>query len=75
MHSNAQERSRALTFIVQMSGSGLCASQDLFHLLLLTAPPGRTSIFISMAKETDPENQTKLPIVTWLQSDEARIQM
>lgn len=51
---------------VQMSGTVLSALHELSHLLLITAPSGRISIFIFMAKEPDPENQNELLVVTQL---------
>lgn len=54
--------------------------EDIWHLYmksspLITVPSGRTSIFIFMANKTNPENQNKLPTVTQLKSNEARIRM
>lgn len=58
-----------------MSGTVLSTLHDLSHPLLITDPSGRISIFICTAKETDPENQNELLIVTQLKGKGASIQM
>lgn len=58
-----------------MSGTVLSTLHELSHQLLIIAPTGRIHIFIFRAKETDPENQNELLIVTRLNGNGARIQM